>query len=146
MDLSNSTEEIKHQPLPQLIKYLLEPSRVEYFNEIATVIARMSACTPHSADCERIISANNNLKTNKRTSLAISTENCYLYIHFNMTTLEKWDVRPAVEAYLSELNRRQSNRTVASKVTTDQPWFKHIFEHTINERDVENERTIKFTF
>lgn len=144
VDLSNSAEEIKSQPLQILLKYLLEPSRVEYFDEIATLIARICACTPHSADCERVISANNNLKTNKRSNLTISTENSYLYVHFNMPTLDKWDVRNAVERYLSEKNRRQSNKTIAHQTTTNQRWFNHIFEKACVVD--ENNRSMKFTF
>lgn len=33
------------------------------YEDIVTVIARIAACTPHSADVERCISANNLLKT-----------------------------------------------------------------------------------
>lgn len=102
-EISNSADEIKFQPLPQLLKYFLESNRIQYFKKITTVIARISACTPHSADCERIISANNNLKTNERANLTISTENCYLYIHFNMPTLQKWEVRPALRIESSSI-------------------------------------------
>lgn len=80
MDLSSTSNEIKCQPLPDSLKYLLKPERIDYFSEIATIIARICACTPNSADCERVISANNNLKTYKRASKLISTENDYLYI------------------------------------------------------------------
>lgn len=31
-ELSKSSEEIKHQPLPQLVKYFLEPSRKIYYD------------------------------------------------------------------------------------------------------------------
>lgn len=148
MDLSNSVDEIKHQPLNDLLKYISELNRIEFFNEITTVIARICACTPHSADCERIISANYNLKTNKRTSMTISTENQYLYIYFNMVPLEKWDMRPAVDHFLSELNCRQSTRSTANAITTEQRYFKHIFEHTVKDSsNIEDEHhTMHFTF
>jgi len=40
-----------------------------------TIMARILAAKPHSADVERCISANNLLKTSLRASLDISTEN-----------------------------------------------------------------------
>lgn len=114
---------------------------------MSTLTARICACTPHSADCERIISVNNSLKTNKRASLTISTENCYLYTHFNMPPLENWDVRPAVDEFLLETDRRNSKRTVETKVTTDQAWFRHIFEHTVDDTEGEDDhKVMKFTF
>lgn len=51
-------------------------------------IALAAACTPNSADCERLVSANNNLITYSRTNLSNSIENDYLYNHFNMPALE----------------------------------------------------------
>lgn len=103
MDLSNSSDEIKKQPMFELLTYLLKPERIEFFLETATIIARICACTPNSAYYERVISANNNLKTNKRMSLLISTENnYYLYIHFNVPVLENWNARPAVSKYLAD--------------------------------------------
>lgn len=63
-DLSNSSNEIKDQPILELLRYLLKSERIHFFSELATVIAQICACTPNSADCERVISANNNLKTN----------------------------------------------------------------------------------
>ena len=109
--------------------------------------ARMCACTPRSADYERLISADNNLDTYKRARLSISTENCYLYTHFNMPPLDNWDVRPAVDEFLLETDRRNSKRTVETKVTTDQAWFRHIFEHTVDDTEGEDDhKVIKFTF
>lgn len=146
-DLSNSSSDIKCLPLLQLLKYLTEPTRVDFFSEIITVIARIAACTPNSADVERVISANNNLKTKKRMSLLVETENGYLYIHFNMPPLEKWNPRSAVSKYLSELNRRQSHQTVETTKTTKQPYFKHIFEDASDEEDDDSVEQLKsFSF
>lgn len=132
-DLSNSSDDIKGLPLLHILKYLAEPSRIDFFSEILTILARIAACTPNSADCERVISANNNLKTKKRMSLQIPTENAYLYIHFNMPPLEKWNPRAAVKKYLGDVNRRQSHQTVDTTKTTKQPIFKHIFEDVLDE-------------
>lgn len=131
IDLANSHDSVKKQSLPQLVKYLVEEKRVEHFTELSIMLARILACTPHSADCERCISANNCLKTHKRSSLLISTENNYLYVHFNMPTLEKFNPRAAGEQFISDVNRRNSNKSTSSIATTSQPYFNHIFENTI---------------
>lgn len=145
-DLSKTPEEIRGQSLEKLLRYLVTGGRFEYFQEITTVLARVCACTPHSADCERTISANNILKTSRRMSLLTSTENQYMYIHFNMPELEKWNPRAAVKFFFSETNRRISKTT---KTTTDQPFFKHIFENSkesnVSEEHV-NDLNIKFRF
>lgn len=144
-DLSNTPEDIRGQTLDQMISYLRTGDRPKYFNEISIVLARISACTPHSADCERTISANNLLKTSRRMSLAIQTENFYMYVHFNIPELEKWDPRQAVNKFLSDSNRRISKTTVA---TTEQPYFKHIFENAKEKEESENttEHNINFEF
>lgn len=133
--------------LLKLLKYLADPSRINFFTELLAVVARIAACTPNSADCERVVSANNNLKTNKRTRLLISTENSYLYIHFNMTVLSKWNPRPAVSHYLAEVNRHQPHQTVESTKTTQRPYFKHVFENVLEEGEdeiVENVKSFSF--
>lgn len=77
----------------------------------------------------------NNLKTSKRIRLIISTENDYLYIHFNMPSLEKWNPRPAISNYLADVNRRQSFRTVESTKTIQQSYFQHDFESSKDEEE-----------
>lgn len=131
IDFANSSASVKNQSLPQLLKYFTDSKRSEQFSELTTVLARILACTPHSADCERAISANNCLKTNKRMSLSISTENNYLYVHFNMPELKKFDPRPAVVKWIESDRRKTSNSTSTSK-TTAQRYFKHIFENESN--------------
>ena len=50
-----------------------------------------------SADCERLVSAHNTVKTNSRSRLERETISNYLYVNINMTTiLSKFDPRPAV--------------------------------------------------
>lgn len=131
LDLANSPESVKNQLLPQLLKYLTESKRFEQFGELSTITARIYACTPHSADCERAISANNCLKTNKRRCPSIETENYYLYVHFNMPPLENFDPKPAVVKWLSDVNRRQSVKSMSTAKTTTQPYFKHILKNAL---------------
>lgn len=123
-----------------------DSSRIDFFPEMITVIARIAALTPNSADCGRVISANNNLKTNKRASLLVSTENDYLYIHFNIPPLEKWNPRPAVTHYIAELNRRKSHRTVEDERTTQQPYFNHIFGNIREQNEDVIESLQSFSF
>lgn len=145
-DLTNSADEIKTLPILDLIKYLCDPSRIILFSELITVLARIAACTPNSADVERVISSNNNLKTIKRMTMLIPTENDYLYIHLNMPSLSKWNPRPAVSRYLIEVNRRQSHRTSETTTTTQQPYFKHVFEEIHKEKDVAMDKLQSFQF
>lgn len=134
-DLSNTPENIRGKSIEEMLRYLGTADRFKYFTEIATVLARIFACTPHSADCERTISANNLLKTNQRMSLNISTENYYIYVHFNLPELEKWDPRPAVKKFTTDANRRISKPTK----TTEQPYFKYIFQNSQRSDEIENE-------
>lgn len=53
----------------------------ENYKELITVLARITACTPHSANVERCISSNNRLKTKLRSGLKVDTENKYILIH-----------------------------------------------------------------
>lgn len=68
---------------------LKSKSGIEHYNELVTVLCRINACTPHSADVERCISANNLLKTSLRSSLTLKTECNYLQIRFNLPPLDK---------------------------------------------------------
>lgn len=55
------------------------------YKELIIVLARIAACTPHSSDVERMIQANNRLKTNIRNrkqisiDIYISTQTCPFY-------------------------------------------------------------------
>ena len=55
---------------------------------------------PHSVDVERIISANNVLKSVHSNRMKIETENNQLFIHYNILYLENWNPRPAILAWL----------------------------------------------
>lgn len=48
-------------------------------------------------DVERLISADNRLKTKLRSNITIESENKYLYIHSNMSDLVKWNPTKAAK-------------------------------------------------
>ena len=73
---------------------------------LAITLSRILVCKPQSADCERIISAYNRLKTNLKCNLARQTISDYLYVYMNMPTLSEFDVRPAVLAWVNDKDRR----------------------------------------
>lgn len=91
-DVANSRDIMKEKSLNEIIVYLskTEASR-ESYKELIIVLARIAACTPHSADVERCISADNILKTKLRSRLSIETENKYIYIRINMPVLSEWN-------------------------------------------------------
>ena len=62
----------------------------------------MICAKSHSADVERIISANNVLKSVgiHRNRMKIETENNKLCIHYNIPDLDKWNPRHEVLAWL----------------------------------------------
>ena len=93
-------------------------------SELAVTLSRIIVCKPHSADCERLISAYNRLKTFLRTSLDRDTISDYLYVHVNMPVLCNFDPRPAVWKWMNEKERRAKFTPKASK----QEWFKTVFD------------------
>lgn len=118
-----------------LLKLLprLAASKTENFSDIINVFARLVAATPHSADVERSISANNRLKTSGRASFDIESENKWLYIHFNLPVLENWDPRKTVVVWMNRKSRRNHELTIeasenGTRKTTSQVYFKGIFE------------------
>lgn len=71
--------------LDGIIKILVKDSKnLANYKEVAIIFARIQACTPHSSDVERSISANNRSKTPLRNRIALETEVKYLYVHFNL--------------------------------------------------------------
>lgn len=87
--------------ISEVIGILIRSERgLEEYRELITLLARIYACTPHSADVERCISANNLLKTSLRSNFSLNTEYRYLYLQFNLLALEKWDPRPAIQYWL----------------------------------------------
>lgn len=85
------------------------------FNELITVLSRISACTPHSADVERCISGNNRLKTKLRGSMKVETENMYLYVHHNMPDFQYWDPTKAAKLFIDEKMRRERKESIQKK-------------------------------
>lgn len=98
------------------------------YREVITLLARIAACTPHSADVERCVSANNRLKTKLRSSLTVSTENEYMFIHYNMSDLDKWDPTTAANLFVSEKTRRDRDVSTSTEGRSRaQPYFKGVF-------------------
>ena len=77
-------EDLQVLELPQLMSHLAKHDAAVWYGDILTALSRILAATPHSADVERMISANNLLKTSLRSSLSVETKNRYLLVHFNM--------------------------------------------------------------
>ena len=92
---------------------------------LAETLARILVCKPHAADCERLISAYNRLKSTFRSRLDRKTIVDYLYINVNMPTLSNFDPRPAVLKWLSDKERRHRETPKVSK----QQWFKTVFDN-----------------
>lgn len=107
--------ELKSMKLSKLLRHLVDGDSTNSYTEIITVLARLVAATPHSADVERSISANNLLKTALKSSLKISTENNYLFVHFNLPPFANWEPRKAVNYWLTVKDRRVHNLTVENE-------------------------------
>lgn len=100
----------------------------ENFREVITVLARIAACTPHSADVERCISANNRLKVKLRSRIKVETENKYMFIHYNMPDLAEWDPTDAANLFFAEKTRRgRDTSTSAENKSRAQLYFKGVF-------------------
>jgi hypothetical protein len=102
-------------------------------------LARILAGKPHSCDVEKLISACNLVETSLRNSIDVETQNLYLYVHFDMPTLEGLDRRMCVVRWLQQRQRRNKETDKARY----QRWFKGVFkeatekkEHTSNDHDI----------
>lgn len=122
-------EQVKTLSIDQIVKHPASPDRIIHFRELATILACIFACTPHSADVERCISGNNLLKTNIRSSLALATENENLYLHFNMPALELWDPRSAIIKWIFTSRRSRSPPTTGSRTSEKQAFYRGVFEN-----------------
>jgi len=116
----NRLEEIRQMPLPKLVQYLSASNELK---NISILLARVIAAKPHSADVERLISKSNILKSINRQSLHVETENEYLFINFNMPTLQNWDLKPAIQIWLNQ-NEHRIKETPKAK---EQEWFNGMF-------------------
>lgn len=114
-------------------------SKMTSYNEIVKILSRIVVCTPHSADVERCISANNLVKTPLRNAVLVETESKYLHVHFNMPTLEDWNPRQAINMWLNEKQRREHSNLIPKKAT-NAPYFKGIFNGAhVDRSDTEHE-------
>src|SRR6218665_2055017 len=80
-------------------------------SSLATVLSRILVCKPHSANCERLISAYNRLKSvdsDKQLAIII------LYINVNMPVLCNFDPRPAVLKWFCDKKKQAARRTMQS--------------------------------
>ena len=117
--------------LPDLVKHL--SSNADSYPNILSAMSRILAAKPHSADVERCISANNLLKTSLRSSIKLTTENRYLFIHHNLPPTAVWDPRPTVLNWLKRTHREKGQTKAKS-----QSYFKHVFaEAQENCEDIE---------
>ena len=66
-----------------------------------------------------------------RNRIDIKTQNLYLYVHFNMETLEEWDPRPSIIRWL---NQKEHRKKTVEKAKT-QRWFKGVFKEAKQARD-----------
>lgn len=114
------------------------------YKELITVFCRIIACTPHSADVERMISANNLLKTKLRSRILIETENLYMFIHTNMPCLAEWNPTAAAKMFIEMKSRRNRNITPQNEITKRQSVFKGVFSEARvckDEEDANDEAT-----
>lgn len=114
--------------LTDLIKKLIEPNNLSKYENVATILCRINACTPQSADAERSIKANNLFKTAFRTRLNLETENNYMFVYFNMPCLELWSPREAILSWLKAKDRREHSNLLHKETAKNQSYYKGIFE------------------
>ena len=133
--------------LHEIIKTLAKDStNSKNYKEVLTISTRIQACTPHSADVERSISANYRIKTPLRSSISLETEVKYLYVHFNMPDLEDWDPRMAIKQFMNEKQRKDFSGVMDRKAK-NAPYFKGIFKSAREQKEDSDEddeiKTIK---
>ena len=126
---SEDVNHIQELKLPQLVQYLFRIKDI--CPNMITALCRVLAANPHSCDVERLISACNLLKTSMGNRIDIKTQNLYLYVHFNMETLEEWDPRPSIIRWL---NQKEHRKKTVEKAKT-QRWFKGVFKEAKQARD-----------
>ena len=99
-DLQDSVEIPKDNPY-NVLQTIVKGGEKQYEN-LSIVLGRILVCKPHSADCERVISLYNKIKSTCRSSLQRQTISDYLYINMNMPPLCDFDPRPAIMRWLDE--------------------------------------------
>lgn len=146
------TNDFKTYNLIDLMKKLAVTQSIHRdFKELFIILARISVCTPHSADVERAISANNLLKTTARQNLALKTENKYMYISINMPDLALWNPRKAVILWIQKKDRYNTDKLVGEQTKAlAQEYYRGVFtEAKRNEEEKERKcneaiKTFKF--
>lgn len=133
--------QMKKMTLAGLVSHLAKNDKSSSYGEILTLLARLIAATPHSADVERSISANNLMKTNLRSSLDLKTENKYLHIHYNMPPIAEWDPRKTVINWINRKERRQHDLAIGNDLRKAklQPHFNGVFSSYENVNENEND-------
>ena len=89
----------------QLMKQLILMNEEDYKATI-TALARIVAAKPHSMDVERIVSSYNLVKSSDRSSLCGETIRDYLVVRHNMPCVANFDVRPAVQEWMTRTQRK----------------------------------------
>ena len=102
-DLQDCAEIQKADPF-SMLQNMVQGARDEY-SDVCVVLGCILACKPHSADCERVISLYNKIKSTCRSSFKCQTVSDYLYIHVNMPQLCDFDPKPAALRWMEEKDR-----------------------------------------
>lgn len=118
-----SMENISELRKMNLIKLVKTLCGSKYFPNVCTMLARVAAAKPHSADVERLISASNLLKSPLRSTMNIETENLSLYINYNMPPLYGWDPRDTVYHWMS----KKKHRVLKRRKGKEQSYFSGVF-------------------
>ena len=111
----------------------------QYYQNVSVVLGRILVCKQHSADCERVISLYNKVKSICRSSLKRQTMSDYLYINMNMPPLCSFDPRPATLRWMDEREHRTRNTTKAG----EQEWFSKVFQQDDSPQNGEAEEGVK---
>ncbi|NP_001192083.1 uncharacterized protein LOC100573221 [Acyrthosiphon pisum] len=101
---------------------------------VCTMLARVAAAKPHSADVERLISASNLLKSPLRSTMNIETENLSLYINYNMPPLYGWDPRDTVYHWMF----KKKHRVLKRRKGKEQGYFSGVFFEAFGKNKIIN--------
>lgn len=125
--------------LTDQIKKLIQLINASKYDNVLSILCRVNACTPQSADVERAVKANNLFKTAFRNRLNLDTENCYMYIYHNMPPLEMWSPKKAIVIWMNAKDRRQHVDLIQKETARNRPYFKGIFKLAENQPDEDDE-------
>lgn len=145
-DELNELKEFRDLNLAKKVSHLATHDETSSYKEMLIALSRITAATPHSADCERVISANNLLKTAMRSTLNLETENQYLHVHFNLPPIENWQPRDTVNNWLLKKQRRHHELLIESDhhKAKEQPHFKGVFAQATQMEEGEPEQSSGF--